>query len=89
MSKYNHSSPDLETILENNPDWLDEALDTLAVSKLTGIPACTLNTWRCRGGGPRFMKFGRSVRYRRRTVLKWMRAHEAPDTDEVGPAHDA
>ncbi|MEO0697717.1 MAG: hypothetical protein AAFY84_16650 [Pseudomonadota bacterium] len=50
MSKYNHSFPDLETILENNPDWLDEALDTLAVSKLTGIPACTLNTWRCRGG---------------------------------------
>jgi len=52
MSTQNHIVPDLEDILENYPGWLDEAIDTPAVAQLTGVPACTLNTWRCRGGGP-------------------------------------
>ena len=81
MSKHEHNFPELKNILEDNPGWLDEAIDTPSVSQLTGVPICTLTTWRCRGGGPRFMKLGKSVRYRRRTVLKWMADCEVPYTD--------
>jgi len=64
--------PEIEDILQHNPDWLDEAIDTPSVSRLTGVPVCTLATWRCRGGGPPFLKLGAAVRYRRRTVLRWL-----------------
>lgn len=87
MTKGNYGLPDLRAILENNPGWLDEAIDTSAVSKLTGVPVCTLTTWRCRGGGPRFLKYGKSVRYRRRAVLGWMKDCEASYTDRDGRVH--
>ena len=64
--------PEIEDILQRNPAWLDEAIDTPSVSRLTGVPVCTLATWRCRGGGPPFLKLGTAVRYRRRTVLRWL-----------------
>lgn len=35
----------------------EEAAERLRLSK------ATLDTWRCRGGGPVFIKLGRSVRY--------------------------
>jgi len=87
MTKNDPTFPELEEILERNPGWLDEAIDTPAVSRLTGVPICTLTTWRCRGGGPRFLKYGKSVRYRRRAVLGWMEACEAPYTDRDGRTH--
>lgn len=87
MTKDNDELPDLDKILEDNPGWLDEAIDTPEVSRLTGVPVCTLTTWRCRGGGPRFLKYGKSVRYRRRAVLGWMDACEAPYIDRDGRIH--
>ena len=84
MTRHSHDFPAIEDILQDNPGWLDEAIDTPSVSQITGIPVCTLTTWRCRGGGPAFMKFGSSVRYRRRTVLTWMAACETPQADNGG-----
>ncbi len=81
--------PGLHEILSNNPGWLDEAIDTQAVSRLPGIPVCTLTTWRCRGGGPRFLKLGKAVRYRRRAVFDGMKSSEAPYVDREGVIHDA
>ena len=72
MSRSESPLPDLEVILQDNPGWLDEVIDTPSVSRLTGVPVCTLATWRCRGGGPPFLKLGSAVRYRRRTVLRWL-----------------
>tara|TARA_R110000744_G_scaffold112451_2_gene210805 strand:- start:758 stop:1024 length:267 start_codon:yes stop_codon:yes gene_type:complete len=81
MSRPDHNLPEIEDILQDNPGWLDEAIDTPSVSRLTGVPACTLATWRCRGGGPPFMKLGAAVRYRRRTVLKWLAECEKSQAD--------
>ncbi|WP_291062792.1 helix-turn-helix domain-containing protein [Hyphomonas sp.] len=80
--------PSLGDILESNPGWLDEAIDTPAVAEITGLSIKTLNTWRCRGGGPRFLKLGRSVRYRRRAVLQWLENCEARYVDRDGVIHD-
>ncbi|MDO3167207.1 helix-turn-helix domain-containing protein [Mycobacteroides abscessus subsp. abscessus] len=40
-----------------------------------GVPVRTLAEWRYRGGGPRFVKVGRHVRYRHEDVDAWMAAH--------------
>ncbi len=87
MAKHEHNFPDLEDILEDNPGWLDEAIDTPSVSQLTGVPICTLTTWRCRGGGPQFLKYGKTVRYRRRAVLGWMAECETPYIGRDGVIH--
>ena len=88
MTQQDQSFPNLEDILQDNPGWLDEAIDTPSVSQMTGVPTCTLTTWRCRGGGPRFLKLGKSVRYRRRAVLNWMADCEARYIDREGFIHD-
>ena len=76
--------PEIEDILQDNPGWLDEAIDTPSVSRLTGVPVCTLATWRCRGGPP-FLKLCSAVRYRRRTVLRWLAECEKGQNEPKRP----
>jgi excisionase family DNA binding protein len=50
----------------------------LTVSELAdrlGVPARTIYTWNSAGGGPRFLKIGRHVRYRLSDVIKWEGEH--------------
>ena len=39
-------------------------LDTPEAANYLGLQSSTLEAWRCRGGGPAFVKLGRLVRYR-------------------------
>jgi excisionase family DNA binding protein len=39
-------------------------LKTNEAAKELGVTKPTLESWRCRGGGPVFVKYGRAVRYR-------------------------
>jgi predicted DNA-binding transcriptional regulator AlpA len=39
-------------------------LKTPEVAKKLRVTKATLESWRCRGGGPQFVKYGRAVRYR-------------------------
>ena len=41
---------------------------------LLNLSARTLQTWRCEGDGPAFVRAGRAIRYRRRDVLAWVAA---------------
>jgi predicted DNA-binding transcriptional regulator AlpA len=45
-----------------------------AIEAQYGIPRRTLQRWRFESRGPRFFKFGRSVRYDLRDVEKWVDA---------------
>jgi predicted DNA-binding transcriptional regulator AlpA len=36
------------------------------------VPVKTLQAWRVRGGGPKFIKLGRSVRYRREDLERFL-----------------
>ncbi|WP_375208300.1 helix-turn-helix transcriptional regulator [Hyphococcus sp.] len=76
--------PPLEEIARSNPGWFDEAVNAAEAAKMTGVPPATLATWRSRGGGPRFLKLGRVVRYRRRALLEWMAARERRHTGDTG-----
>jgi len=84
MSETYEALPALDEILQSNPGWLDEAINAADAAKLTGVPVCTLATWRSRGGGPRFLKLGKSVRYRRRSLFEWMDARERRNTADTG-----
>ena len=53
------------------------------VSRVLVIPAGTLANWRWMGTGPRFLRVGRHVRYRRTDVEAWIDAqvHAAADRE--------
>ena len=46
----------------------------------------TLQAWRVRGGGPRFCKIGRAVRYRRRDLMTWVEGRARSNTSDPGHA---
>jgi len=50
---------------------------------LTGLSVSKLNLYRLKGGGPRFQKFGRSVRYRLADVMAFMDAPTHANTSEI------
>ncbi len=52
----------------------NEAAETLGIAKTT------LDTWRSRGGGPVYIKYGRAVRYRREDLEKFMADHIRENT---------
>jgi hypothetical protein len=51
-------------------------------ARITTIPESTLAKLRMRGGGPPFVKIGRSVRYPVRAGLEWMAARTRRSTSE-------
>jgi excisionase family DNA binding protein len=36
-----------------------------------GVPPATVERWNSRGGGPRYLRVGRHVRYRMKDILEW------------------
>jgi predicted DNA-binding transcriptional regulator AlpA len=50
------------------PPALDPLLDENQVAQVLNISVRTLQGWRVRGGGPRYVKLGGAVRYRRSEV---------------------
>lgn len=39
-------------------------LRTEQAAKVLDVTKSTLESWRCRGGGPQFIRYGRAIRYR-------------------------
>ena len=50
----------------------DTLLSEVQASDLLFLSVRTLQTWRCKGIGPAFVKAGRAVRYRRADLLAWI-----------------
>lgn len=47
-----------------------------------GLKRCTLEAWRCRGGGPKYLKFGNAVRYRLSDLESWIESRARSNTSE-------
>ena len=65
--------------VENNPNQLlteKEAADLICYTPRA------LQNWRLRGGGPEYVKIGRSVRYQRRDVLKFIDERKRRNTSQ-------
>ncbi len=78
--------PSLTDILQDNPGWLDEAINTKEASRITGVPVASLVTQRVRGGGPVFFKLGQKVIYTRRTCFEHLAARRRTSTSDAGEA---
>ena len=57
-------------------------LKTPQAALYLGLAVSTLNKWRCHGGGPQFIKLGRSVRYRRDDLDVFVEARRKSSTSE-------
>jgi len=64
-------------------DDLDAAVDEKKAADFLGLSPRTLQAWRVRGGGPRFIRAGRAIRYRRKELLAFQDAHTVSSTSEL------
>jgi predicted DNA-binding transcriptional regulator AlpA len=70
----------LSTSITADPD---AALNENQAAEFLGLSTRTLQAWRVRGGGPPFVKIGRSVRYQRRVLIEFQAAHTVTSTTEA------
>ena len=61
----------------------DAALNENQAAEFLGQSVRTLQAWRVRGGGPTFVKIGRSVRYRRRVLVEFLERNSVNSTTEA------
>ncbi len=52
-----------------------ELLATDELAEYLGVPVRTIYTWRARREGPRGIRVGRSLRFRRADVDRWLDQH--------------
>lgn len=64
-------------------------LDTRAAADFLGVSARTLEGFRVRGGGPRFVKIGGSVRYRLASLEEYLQQQERASTADPGRPADS
>jgi hypothetical protein len=62
---------------------LDAGYNENQAATFLGVSVRTLQAWRVRGGGPKFAKLGRAVRYQRRTLIDFALAHTVRSTSEA------
>lgn len=60
-------------------------ISTEELAALLEIAAITLRIWRVKGCGPRYVKLGRSVKYRRADVAAWLNERSVASTSEPLP----
>lgn len=82
MPEAQNQVPSLAEILRDDPLYLDAAVNTKEASRITGVPIATLETLRCRGGGPVFVKLNKTVRYTRRALIEWLASASRSSTSD-------
>ena len=50
-----------------------------------GLTKSTLEAWRCRGGGPQFLKLGKAVRYRKEDLDNFLSSRVRTSTSQATP----
>ncbi len=61
----------------------DELIDQRAMSKMLRITTKTAEAWRSRGCGPRYVKVGSLVRYRKSDIREWIRRRTVDSTSRT------
>ncbi len=72
----------------------DPILSTLEAAEFLGVAVQTLAVWRCRGGGPAFIRLsstgrGGRVGYRASDLESWLSERRAFSTSEEAVARDS
>jgi predicted DNA-binding transcriptional regulator AlpA len=61
----------------------DPVLDAISAATFIGLATSTLAKMRCLGGGPRYIKLGRKIGYRRSDLSAWLSARRVNNTTEA------
>lgn len=69
---------------EPHPEPVLAYLDTPRAAELLGVSRQRLEKLRITGFGPKFVKVGRLVRYRRSDLDEWLRSRERRNTYQSG-----
>jgi len=78
------NSADPINIRSSLPNGLTAALNTEQAGIYTGLAPATLEGLRCKGGGPRFVRYGRkAVRYLTADLDRWMAGLTVSSTSEA------
>jgi len=70
---------------QSRPAWASAATITMTTpeaARYLGLAVSTLNKWRCLGGGPKFLKLGRAVRYRQADLEAYLSSRQLRSTAE-------
>jgi predicted DNA-binding transcriptional regulator AlpA len=76
-------------VIEQHPTTASNSkhiVNTEAAAHLLNVSAVTLAKWRVTGEGPRFLKFGRSVKYRISDLEEWIQDQQRESTAEYKQA---
>jgi excisionase family DNA binding protein len=57
-------------------------LRTEQAAKILDVTKSTLECWRCRGGGPQFVRYGRAIRYREEDLERFIESKVQRNTSE-------
>jgi len=60
-----------------------DVLRTNEAAGYIGLRKSTLEAWRCRGGGPIFLKLGKAVRYRKEDLDAFISARTRTSTSQT------
>ncbi len=63
----------------------DALLDQKSMCNVLGITTKTAEAWRTRGFGPRFVKVGSLVRYRKSDIHAWVNSRAVKSTSQKLP----
>ncbi len=62
---------------------MDMSLKTEPAADYLGVAKSTMEAWRVRGGGPRFVKLGKAVRYRKEDLDAFVNSRIFSSTSEA------
>lgn len=63
----------------------EQLIDQRAMSRMIGITTKTAETWRTRGFGPKFVKIGSLVKYRKSDISAWVDRRTVNSTSQKLP----
>ena len=71
--------------MKHNEDYLNELLKEEDAAEFLGVSVRTLQGWRFKGGGPKFIKIShRAIRYRRKDLIEWIEGKVRTSTSDFG-----
>jgi predicted DNA-binding transcriptional regulator AlpA len=68
--------------MPSNNANLERLLNEVEAANLLNLNVRTLQAWRCRGGGPKYRKLGRTVRYSPVDIEHWLAEKTRSHTSE-------
>jgi excisionase family DNA binding protein len=62
---------------------------TEQAAKILDVTKSTLESWRCRGGGPPFVRYGRAIRYREEDLNRFIESKVRINTSQSSGTPEA